>query len=270
MILPINLRAALVAAGAIGRAAHRVRPVMPAPADVAELFGHATPIPHQVIAREMSGLRYQNQLLARTARWRGTQILEPYVDADSLERLTPFHSTTPAIFLTWHVGPPFALLGAFGRLGLDVLAIRRTEEYQAPSVHVASVDRGSHSRTKAASHAVARLRRGGLVVIAGDGTDTSETFVTPCLGRCVRMARGPFALARICGVPLVPLLASCDRDGLVRVTVGEPLNGEGSGRERESALAVAAGRWLEAYLLTSPSQLRRCSLRWLLDAPRQR
>lgn len=153
-------------------------------------------------------------------------------------------------------------------------SVSRSWRFAAPTItriHFAgaipSVDRGSHARTQAVVRAVAQLRRGGLIIIAGDGVDTTDTLPTPCLGRAVRMARGPFALARICGAPLVPLLARCDHQGVIRITVGEPLDGHGSGRELETALAVAAGRWLETYLLTRPSQLRRCSLQWLLDFP---
>lgn len=280
----VSLRGALAAAGTIGRAIHRVHPDKPSPADVAALFPGASPLPASTIAREMSGLRYQNQLLVFMAQRRGKQILEPYLDAPSLERLKPFASGPASIFLTWHVGPPFGLLGAFGRLGLDVLAIRRNQVIgpsvwpdavvrgQSPQAtrsdpSLTSTERGPAARARAVFRAVARLRKGGLIIIAGDGVDTAETLAAPCLGRAAPMARGPFALARITGAPLVPLLARWDDDGWIRVTVGDALPGRGSGRALESSLAIAAGKWLEDYLLASPRQLRRCSLGWLLTSP---
>lgn len=265
---PLNLRGALTVMGTVGRAAHRLRPDKPSPSEVAELFDTVSPAAALTIAGEMSALRYQNQLLVFLARHRGSGILERHVDVRSLEPLKRFASGSPAIFLTWHLGPPFGLLGAFGRLGLDVLAIRRTAGFEVRFTTLAAVDDGSSGRAKAVLRAVKRLRKGGLVIIAGDGVDTAEMLPAPCLGRVAPMPRGPFAIARLSGAPVVPLVARWDDDGWARITVGEQLRGEGSGRMLESSLALAAGRWLESYLLSSPRQLRRCSLRWLLDSPR--
>lgn len=103
--------------------------------------------------------------------------------------------------------------------------------------------------------------------MAVDVGGTSQTAPVPCFGRARAMARGPFALARLTGAPLIPLAAQLDGDRVVRVPAGPPLAGNGAGDALETSLAAAAAAWLEDTIRRSPGQLRRCVLQWLLDAP---
>jgi hypothetical protein len=209
--------------------------------------------------------------LVAIARRRGLGILQDLVDPSSVEGLRPFVGGTPAIFACWHVGPPFGLAGAFEAAGLHLLLLRHTLSYgTTPMLEVAAVQGGPGARRAAFRQAIARLRGGGSVLLPLDAGDAGQTEPVACFGRARPMTRGPFALARITGAPVVPLAARLDADRMVRVAVGSPLAGigeTGDVRAFEAALAAGAAAWLEAFLRASPAQLRRCSLQWLLEAP---
>jgi hypothetical protein len=93
-----------------------------------------------------------------------------------------------------------------------------------------------------------------LDIVPGPG------FRVPFLSRSIQLARGPFALARIAGAPVRPLVARW-RGGGVEVEAGEALAAPAS---EEEALAGEAARWLERYLLESPAELGLGLLRSLL------
>jgi lauroyl/myristoyl acyltransferase len=261
------LQAALIALGVLGRAAHRFNPTRPAPSELAALFRDASPEEVAAAARAMSGLRYQNRALVEMARRRGQGLLAELVDAASLDRLRA-HAGAPAIFVGWHVGPPFGVIGAFKAAGVDVLIIRRSMRSDATAMfEFAAVEGGRGPRSAAFRRGVDRLRGGGAVLMAVDAPEMSQTAPVPCFGRARAMARGPFAMARLTGAKLVPLASQLDHDRVVRVAVGPPLVGGDSDDDVETSLAAGAAAWLEATLRESPRQMRRCVLQWLLDAP---
>jgi hypothetical protein len=130
---------------------------------------------------------------------------------------------------------------------------------------VASTEGDEQSRAALFHRALVHLDRGGFVALALDAVQGSALRVS-CLSRPLALARGPFALARLTGVPLVPLVARW-RSGRVEVLLGETLAppGQEAGTEAwESALAASAARWLESYLLASPGELGLGLLRNLL------
>jgi hypothetical protein len=259
------LQAALVAAGTMGRAAHRLQPVRPSPAQVAALFRDASAADVAGIARAMAGARYQNRALVEVARRGGQGAIARLVDQTSIDRLRALGGG-PAILVGWHVGPPFGVLGALEAAGVRALVVRRAfASPRTPIVDVAIVDGGAQRGSAAFRASLAQLRGGGVVLLAADAPDTSETAAVPCFGRRRPMARGAFALARATGVPLVPLAARMDRAGVIGVAVGAPLTRVGEGDGLETALASAAAAWLEACVRESPGQLRRCVLAWLTE-----
>ena len=71
----------------------------------------------------------------------------------------------------------------------------------------------------------------------------------PLLGRRLRLARGPFALARIAGVPIVPLVARWQGNG-VAIVKGEPIVAS----EDDGETAAALAGWLEDYLRAFPGE----------------
>ena len=200
------------------------------------------------------------------ARRLGLSFLRDLVDPASLASLRPFLDK-PAIFVGWHVGPPFAVTGAFDAIGLHGLVLRLTTTYGTRTLEVAPVGGGRGDRSAAFRRALRRLEQGGVVLVTADARDVSATAPVSCFGRARTMARGPFALARLSGAPLVPLAPRLDGDRLVRLAIGPPLIGEGTGQALETSLAAGAAAWLEAFLRHSPEQLRRCVLEWLLEAP---
>lgn len=261
------LQAALTAAGVMGRTAHRIHPARPATADIAALFGAAPPGEAARLARAVAGARYQNRALVEIAQRRGLSILRDLVDAESLEGLRPYLGR-PVIFVAWHVGPPFGVAGAFEAIGLHVLIVRRPLAFgTTPTLDVAPVGIERDDGSAAFRRARERLRDGGAVLLAVDARDVSATVPVPCFGRARTMARGPFALARITGAPIVPLAARLDGDRVVRIAIGPEVAGEGEGDALETSLAAGAAAWLEAFVRDSPGQLRRCVLAWLLEAP---
>jgi hypothetical protein len=261
------LQAALTAMGVLGRTAHRLHPTRPAVSEVAALFRDASPAAAARIAHAVAGARYQDRALVELARRRGQAVLRGLVDPASLADLRPFLAQ-PAIFVGWHLGPPFGVAGAFEAIGLRALMMRRTLTYgMTPTLEVASVGGGRDDRSAAFRRAVRRLEQGGVVLVAADVRDVSATAPVPCFGRARTMARGPFALARLTGAPLVPLAPRLDGDRVVRVAIGAPLIGEGAADALETSLAAGAAAWLEAFVRGSPGQLRRCVIEWLLEAP---
>ena len=263
----LALHATLAATGAIGRRVHRLHPTRPSPAEVAALFAGVPAVTATAMAGLMSGARYQNRALVEIARRRGVSLLRDLVDPASLDGLRALLGS-PAILVAWHVGPPFGLAGAFEAVGLHVLLLRKTLSYgTTPTLEVAAVDGGGSDRSAAFRLALARLRAGGVVLIAVDVGEASQTAPVPCFGRARSMARGPFALARLTGVPLLPLAARLDDDQRVRVSMGAPLAGAGLGDALEASLAAGAAAWLEGFVRDAPGQLRRSVLHWLLEAP---
>jgi hypothetical protein len=264
----VALHAVLTATGAIGRTAHRLHPARPAVSDVAALFHDIPPADAATIAHAMSGARYQNRALVEIARRRGLALLRDVVDPAGVEALRPLVGGGPAILVGWHVGPPFGLAGAFEAVGLQVLLLRRALSYgTTPTLEVAPTDGGQDERSSAFRQALARLREGGVVLLAVDASDVAQTAPVPCFGRARSMARGPFALARLTGAPVLPIAAALDGDRVVRVAIGSRLTGDGEGDALEASLAAGAAAWLEGFLRRSPGQLRRCVLAWLLEAP---
>ncbi|HJX29911.1 MAG TPA: hypothetical protein VJ885_18570, partial [Thermoanaerobaculia bacterium] len=174
-------------------------------------------------------------------------------------------------------------LPALERLPGPVLALRQglLATPQAP-VEVVSTEGDDQRRAAVFQRALAHLGAGGFVVLALDVAPGPGLRV-PCLGRTLELARGPFALARLTGAPLMPLVARWTapwKQGGVEIVTSEALTpsarlspGE---RERgvastdpawEGALATAAASWLERYLLEAPAELGLGLLRALLTSP---
>jgi hypothetical protein len=264
---PLDARLVLAAAAVLGRAAHRLHLSGPSIADIAALIGREARGGLSGVGSDISALRYQNRALVSLVQQRGIRILETFIDPGSLDGLAQFRTGPPVVLVTWHLGPAFALGGAFTRVGLRVLIVRRAIGYHTtPNLDVAIAGGGCDARAAVFRQAVARVREGGHVIMAADGLEAGLTAAVPCLGRRVPMARGPFALARITRAPLVPVVARWDPSGRIRIIVGEPLIAEENSPDIEASYASAAARWLDGYLRASPKQLWLCSLRWLLDA----
>lgn len=157
----------------------------------------------------------------------------------------------PMIVSTFHIGPTLGLGVLSERMQGETLVLRGTQ-FPLDRATQQNVDRieGTDQQRAATFHrAVERLRQNGFVILALDPHEAHRIAV-PFLGGKLQLARGPFAMARIARVPIVPLVARWVGDE-IELIVGEPL----PVLDDEYALAVAAAQWLEKYLRESPGEL---------------
>lgn len=147
------------------------------------------------------------------------------------------HLRPPMIIGTFHIGPTLSLGVLRERLNGDTVILRgpmgTTDQQRAAAFH----------RT------LESLRANAFVVIALDPRE-AQRIAVPFRGRTLQLARGPFAMARIARVPIVPVVARWDGDE-IELVVGDPLPAS----EDEHALAASAGRWLDEYLRENPGEL---------------
>ena len=160
-----------------------------------------------------------------------TQIRALVRPNDAVAALRP-----PMIIGTFHIG---------ATLGLGVLSEWLDGETLVLRGFVGTTDQ---QRAATFHRAIERLRANGFIVIALDPHE-AQRIAVPFLGRTLHLARGPFAMARIARVPIVPLVARWDGNA-IELIVGEPLPIS----EDEQALAEWAGRWLEGYLREWPGE----------------
>lgn len=245
---------ALSVASVLGRLRNRLSRRWPSPEQVRALFPHLSGGAAAGVAWSIGGLEARNRLLASCIQKSGLEPVRPLVRMPAFAALRP-----PLILGTFHVGAVHAFGPALERLPGPVLALRHGPLYTPrPPVEIVTTEGDDQQRAATFQRALARLESGGFVVLALDVVPGSGLQV-PCLGRTLELARGPFALARLAKVPLVPLAARWRR-GSVDVELGEAITGE-----TENALAASAARWLERYLLDSPAELGLGLLRRLLD-----
>ncbi len=251
-----HLALTLSAAAALGRLRNRLSRRWPAPEQIQALFPHLSRRAAARVAWSIGGLEARNRVLASCIRKSGLEPVRPLVR-------TPHDiaALRPSLLLgTFHVGAVHAFGPALERLPGPVLALRHGPLYSPkPPVEIVTTEGDDQQRAATFQRALARLSEGGFVVLALDVVPGSGLRV-PCLGRTLELARGPFALARLANVPLVPFVARWRRGG-VDIELGETITGE-----PENALAVSAARWLERYLLDSPAELGLGLLRRLLGS----
>lgn len=201
----------------------------------------------------MAALEERNEVLVRCIRRSGLEAIRPLVQVPQEWR----RIEGPCILGTFHVGALHAVGAALEALGKPVLGVREGRLFEPrPPLELISTH---PQRAAVMLRAVEYLRAGKLVVLALDGA--ADTMLeTTCLGRRLALARGAFALARMTGAPIVPLVMRW-RGTDVEVVLGQRLAGE-----TEEQLAHAAARWLESYLEQQPQELTLGLLRKLLYA----
>jgi hypothetical protein len=260
---------ALRAAGGLGWLRNRLAGAWPSPEQVGVLFPRLDRAAAARAAWSIGALEGRNRLLVELIRRAGLAAVRPLVRTPAaLAALRP-----PLVLCSCHVGAVQGLEPALERLPAPVLALRQGVLGAArPPLEIVSTDGNDQARAAAFYRGLDRLRCGGFVAMVFD-LPTASGPVAPFLGRRLELSRGPFALARLAGVPLVPIVARW-RGGEIEVDLGAPLAADagvaaGSGAEemaREGALAVAAASWFERYLLASPPELGLGLLRALLAA----
>jgi lauroyl/myristoyl acyltransferase len=227
---------ALRGADLLAPAARPFRRVPPA-ADLHELFPQLTP--EQVHALRTHVLRtfVRSEVLAMWLRRRGRAAVRSILAST----VPPALPAGPLIAGTFHMGPLHALGAALESLPTPLLALRISR-------HARDAAANEQHRAAKFYEAATWLRSGGVVLMALDPQHATRIPV-PFFGRTLGLARGAFALSRMTGAPIVPIVARW-RGTRVEVVAGQPLEG---GDERE--LAAAAARWLEAHLRAFPDEI---------------
>jgi hypothetical protein len=251
-------RVALPAASGLGALRNRLSRRWPSPEQIQALFPHLASRAAARVAFSIGALEARNRLLVDAIRREGLepvrQLLRP--PSEAFAALRP-----PLILGTFHAGAVQALGAAIERLPGPVLVLRLGPLYSpSPPVEILSTEGDDQRRAFSFQRALYHLKEGGFVVLALDGAPGPGLRV-PCLGRMLELARGPFALARLTGAPLVPLVARWRRSE-VEVEVGAALAGV-----EEGALAASAARWLEGYLTAAPGEIGLGLVRALLTPP---
>jgi hypothetical protein len=249
-------RLAFAAAGALGSLRNRLSRRWPSPEQVQLLFPRLARREAHRIAWEIAGNEGRNRLLIEAIRRAGPAAVRPLM-ATAAEVFTQLRP--PLLLGMFHTGAIQALNVAVERLPGRVLVLRQGLLYPpAPPVETESTDGDGQRRAAAFRRALLHLKEGGFVVLALDVVQGASLGVS-CLGRPLELARGPFALARLTGAPLRPLVARWER-GRIGIVVGDELAAPAG----EGACAAASARWLERYLEGSPVEVGLGLLRALL------
>lgn len=247
-------RKALAVAGALGTLRNRLSRSWPSSEQIQALFPHLTPRAAARVSWSIGGLEARNRLLVARMLRDGLDPVRPLIRPPAFDGLRP-----PLILGTFHVGAVHALGAASESLPGRVLTLRHGLMYTPrPPVELVTTEGNTQRRAAVFQKMLSCLEDSGFVLTALDVAPGAHLRAS-CLGRALTLARGPFALARITGAPVVPLVARW-RGGEVEVEAGAPLEGG----EDEERLAASAGTWLERYLLASPAETGLALVRNLL------
>jgi hypothetical protein len=249
--------------GWLGYVLHACGCQQPSRHDVAALFPDLSPRDAARVARQSAALRFRNRAAIASFRAHGLTGLARLVTDECAGSPPPVivQRTGGLILLTFHIGAHFGVSAALTRWRAPVSTMR------TPPPDDANV------RARVLKHAVDTVRAGGIVSAVADGPGGASCEPVDCLGRQIVLRRGPLALARITGAPVVPMVARWTADGQIAAWAGAPLADASlagahlEGSAREQALAAAAANWLEQHLSAHPADIWPYTLLNLLGAP---
>ncbi len=227
--------------------------------DVATLFPALCSREATRVARQSAAFRFRNRAAIASFRAHGLTRLARLVTDECAGAPPPViaQRTGGLLLLTFHIGAQFGVAAAATRWGVPVLTMRILPTDDA------------NARARMLKQAVDTVQAGGVVSMAADGPGGASCEPVGCLGRQIVLRRGPLVLARMTGVPVVPIVAQWTSDGQIAARAGAPLVGaHRDGQAREQALAAAAASWFEQHLLEHPGDIWPYTLRNLLGAPR--
>lgn len=218
-------------------------------------------VPEEQIAAAFPGLEPSSLRAARRSAWSNLLLGRALHAASTRPGRRPLHPemvvepaarelAPPLILVFAHIGPYQALGWLLERLEGDVLAlVERGGFAPRPGMTLVTTGEDEWTGARALARAVAALRSGAFVFLAMDGQEAA-TIDVPALGGTVALARGPFALARITGTPIVPLVTRW-RGRSIEIALGDTVHPSPD----EHAMAAEAATWLERYLRGYPGEL---------------
>lgn len=218
----------------------------PTHARMRQLFPEMSASQRASAIRSIWRTQVRHFLVLAIARRSGVGALAPLiVEPQIVSDLQP-----PVIVATFHTGPVLALGAVAERCDARVLGLRSADLGVPRAAHVSIHFDMETEEQRAASFVAAHrsLREGGFVFMAVDPMQSGGMRV-PFFDGTLRLARGAFALTRMTGVPIVPVIARWEGDRIA-FRVGKALSASD-----EQQTAVAAASWLESHLRQSPELL---------------
>jgi hypothetical protein len=258
-------RTAVALATSLGRLRNFLSRQWPAPSEVESLFAELGPRESESAARVIAGRAACNRVLGQAGKQFGIAALRPL-----LLELPPWLREYPPPYVIGfaHVGTYEALGPSLERLSAPVLLWRDGAFHASTArLEIVTTEGGAERRAGAFLQAVACLQSGGIVATALDVL-AADGLPVELLDRSVRLARGPFALARRVSASLIPLVG-VEETGRVRIVAGAPLVAKRfDGDAGEARLAQRAAAWFDSFLRQQPGELGLGLLRSLLGSPR--
>lgn len=187
-----------------------------------------------------------------------------HVFVETPERLPLVERGGPAIFVSAHFGNPDQLVQFLTSRRPRFVAL--VERLEPPAVHdlvlrLRSAHGGEFVEADLAGlrRCLTALQAGDAVALVADRDLTGTGVCTPMAGRCVRLPRGPWELARRTGAPVIPVLLRRRGRASYAAWIGEPVLVRRDGPS-ERAIAEAAATWARGL----EGQIRRDPGQWLV------
>lgn len=215
---------------------------------------------------------FRNRALNRLVIAGRFDLVAPLVNVEKMASVGECHAAGRAVVLgVMHMGPIAATSVSLHKLGLPAFLVRTgAGQPPPPGLEVGSLD-GPHLPAMILRRALERLKMGRFVVMGLDRRSGQETGPVSCLGRAIRLRRGAFTLARMAGVPLIPVMTRWTRSGFgIEVEAGPALSirdRSGEGSQVEDRLAADLAQWLDGYVRCRPEAVSLQLLHLLEAAP---
>ena len=257
----------------------------PVPEVLATLTGLTSSEELVTLATRVLLTDFKNRCLTHAWRVAGLDSVKKLIHCPDADRLREMHrNRQPAVFVFTHIGPRYAIAPAFQQVGVPVAifqamhppSLKRAdvEQFaaQLPGMENYWINDPNTNRAIHLKRAVERLQRGELVAIAIDGDHGDVRTEAEFFGHRIQVARGPAVLARLTGVPLIPITVTWGEgwsiDFRVHETIARPENVPSNSGEFDLALTHGAIRFFDAFIRNSPEQLRLNKLARLITLPR--
>ena len=178
------------------------------------------------------------------------------------ERLAALQDPGPVVAVSAHTGNAELAIQALtyrGRPFLALVEAQRPRSWARYLQRLRSSAGGSFHEANFAGirHCIETLHNGGLVGFMGDRDLQGNGLCIALAGRCVRLPRGPWEIARRADALVFPMFTSRERGDTFRVFVGEPFRVART--EDEDADVTAA---VEAFAVLLEEHLRRDPSQW--------
>jgi lauroyl/myristoyl acyltransferase len=177
------------------------------------------------------------------------------------QRLQALGEPGPVIAVSAHTGNAELSIQALTYRGRPFVALVEPQEPPEWSQYVLGIRTRSggafyEADLRGLRQCVEALRGGGLVGLMGDRDIQGNGLCTSVAGRCVRLPRGPWQLARAEGALVLPVFTARKQRDRFRVWVEEPFR-VGRGPDEEGDVREAVTRFaglLGMHLQRDPSQ----------------